>query len=264
MPLASSPCSLGLYLFSMDFLEQLAFVEDTDAFGKAMKSLELEDAPTAVQAWLKDSSAEKKILKMLTAAYQTQVMPKRKKSAKRPLTADASGSSDKGKDNSSASTSKAKKKSKKTSKASKTTKKKKKDTTSSSSNSKMKRKEKKAKNPKLEPLTAAVSEDDDITAEQAVALQTWQLSEVQSIQQDWDEAVKEKSLSAPKLSKLLAAVPTDVLASFDLVLKLPMKKLPSNWAKVAERVDYIIATAVSFWSAQQPANALEEAENKDE
>ena len=154
-----------------------------------------------------------------------------------------------------------KKKSKKAKKGKKSSKKKKSSSSAAPSSSEKRVRERQPKKGKLEPLAAESDDDDDLTAEQAVALQEWQLSEVQSLQQDWQEFGKAKAANVPKLSKLVATVPAPVLKSFDLVVKLPFKKLPSNWPKIAERLEYIITTAVSFWEAQQAAAAEAQAKS---
>ena len=269
-----------LYLFAMDFLEQLALVSEPSAFAKAMKTLDVDQPLTAVVAWLKDPDEPKKLLKMLAATYKDQVVPKTKGKKKRTLDAVSSPSKEGSSANPASSTSaskKTKKKSKKHSKKDKSDprKKDKKDagkknknkkkassksdasSSSSASTSKPKRKrDRKSPAPAKEGLGNSPSPEKSPANEIDLALATWHLSEAQSFKQEWDDlgGVEDRQAAElDRINKLLEAVPGNVLKAYQPELVLPMKKKPSKWVQIAERVDALVAAALEFWKKQQQA-----------
>ena len=270
-----------LYLFAMDFLEQLALVSEPAAFAKAMKTLDVDQPLTAVVAWLKDPDETKKLLKMLAATYKDQVVPKTKGKKKRTLDAASSPSKEGSSKNSASSTSASKKTKKKKSKkhskkdksdsrkkdkkdADKKNKKKKKasskskaSSSSSSSTSKPKRKkDRRSPAPAMEALGNSPSPEKSPANEIDLALATWHLSEAQSFKQEWDDlgGVEDRQAAElDRINKLLEAVPGNVLKAYQLELVLPMKKKPSKWVQIAERVDALVAAALEFWKKQQQA-----------
>ena len=269
-----------LYLFAMDFLEQLALVSEPSAFAKAMKTLDVDQPLTAVAAWFKDPDETKKLLKMLAATYKDQVAPKTKGKKKRTLDAASSpskeGSSKHPASSTSASKKTKKKKSKKHSKKDKSDSrkkakkdagkksKKKKDSSkseqsssSSSSTSKPKRKrDRRSPAPAMEALGNSPSPEKSPANEIDLALATWHLSEAQSFKQEWDDlgGVEDRQAAAlDRINTLLAAVPGNVLKAYQLELVLPMKKKPSKWRQIAERVDVLVTAAIEFWKKQQQA-----------
>ena len=110
--------------------------------------------------------------------------------------------------------------------------------------------------PAMEALANSPSPEKSPANEIDLALATWHLSEAQSFKQEWDDlgCVEDRQAAElGRINKLLAVVPGNVLKAYQLELVLPMKKKPSKWRQIAERVDVLVAAAIEFWNKQQQA-----------
>ena len=110
---------------------------------------------------------------------------------------------------------------------------------------------------KAKPANAEVlvdsPEPEDPDEEQTQVLSTWQLSEIQSAEGEWQlfkEALKSAAATQEDFAKHLNHVPVKVREAFGVkVKKLPAKAEARH--VVAQRMQDIIAAGKSFWAAQQ-------------
>ena len=92
----------------------------------------------------------------------------------------------------------------------------------------------------------------EVTAEQALALGAWQLSEIQSANGELTDfvAIPPGEATVEAFVKILNLVPEEVRHAFGIKLKTERTRLPKNLAEVLERLKSMIELAERFWHAQ--------------
>ena len=272
-----------LYLFAMDFLEQMALVEEPAAFAKAVKSLDAEQPLAAVAAWLKHPDESKKLLKALAAAYQDQVVPKSRGKKKRALEAESSSSADSDDNDSEESRPKKHKKKKSASSSSSSgSGKKPKKSRAKAKKSKKDRKHRKAENSESDAAPTSTkkkagkaallfdAEDLESSASEAaaegeaVAFASWPLGEIQTYVKEVKHGLanvdkKQTRLPLPAIVGLLDNLPADVIEAGNLgdphkSLK-GLSRLPKA-AKVRELLEVMKNLGERGLAAHEEAAAL--------